>query len=297
MIEVIHLTKKFGRLTALDDVSFEVKAGESVALWGENGAGKTTALRCLLGVIPYQGVIRLGQSQTVARGKAARRLMGFVPQEISFHDDLTVAETLEFYARLKKTTTRGDYALDLLTRLELATHLAKPVGDLSGGMKQRLALMIALLADPPLLILDEPTANLDVKAREQFLALLAELKAAGKTLVFSSHRPEEVAVLADRVLVIEAGRLVANCPPNELGAHLGNQARLKLLLETEQDISPALVTLTGHGFNAERNGTGVWVQVGLLDKARPIALLTEAGIPVADFQLEQARSERPVEQS
>lgn len=286
MVQVQNLTKRFGALTAVDQVSFEIAGGESVALWGENGAGKTTALRCLLGVIPYQGTVRLGGYDTTYQGKAARRLMGFVPQEISFHDDLSVLETLLFYARLKKTTIRTEHAAQMLDRLGLAKLLQKRVRDLSGGMKQRLALVIALLADPPLLILDEPTANLDVKARDQFLALLGELKESGKTLIFSSHRLEEVSALADRVLVIEAGKLVADCPPAELGSHLGSKAMLKLHLADEDEIRAALDTLKGHGFAAERNGTGVWVQVVPLEKAKPISLLTEAGIPVDDFQIE-----------
>jgi ABC-type multidrug transport system ATPase subunit len=286
MVSVRNLSKRFGSVTAVDDLSFEVEAGQTVSLWGENGAGKTTALRCLLGVIPYQGQVILGGYDTAKEGKAARRLMGFVPQEISFHDDLTAWETLNFYYRLKKTSTGKEYVVQLLERLGLAAYTGKRVRDLSGGMKQRLALVIALLADPPLLILDEPTANLDVKAREEFLALLAELKEKGKTLIFSSHRLEEVAILADRVLVIEAGRLVGDSPPAELGRYLGRNSMLKLLLTDDTLIGPAVETLTSHGYAAERNGTGVWVQVVPLEKARPISLLNEAGIPVEDFHIE-----------
>ncbi|HSG15945.1 MAG TPA: ABC transporter ATP-binding protein [Anaerolineae bacterium] len=286
MVIVQNLSKRFGAVTAVDDISFQVESGQSVALWGENGAGKTTALRCLLGVIPYDGSVLLGGYDTDRQGKAARRLMGFVPQEISFHDDLTAWETLNFYYRLKKTSTGKEYVMGLLDRLGLAPYTGKRVRDLSGGMKQRLALVIALLADPPLLILDEPTANLDVKAREEFLALLVELKENGKTLVFSSHRLEEVAILADRVLVIEAGRLLADCPPAELGRYLGRKSMLKLLLADEASIGSAVETLAVHGYAAERNGTGVWVQVVPLEKARPISLLSEAGIPVEDFHIE-----------
>jgi ABC-2 type transport system ATP-binding protein len=286
MVEVRNLTKRFGALTAVDRLSFKVKAGESVALWGENGAGKTTALRCLLGVIPYKGSVRLGGYDASFQGKAARRQLGFVPQEISFHDDLTVRETLHFYAQLKKTTTESRHAAQLLQRLGLTAYLHKPVRDLSGGMKQRLALVIALLSDPPVIVLDEPTANLDVKARDEFLTLLAELKDGGKTLIFSSHRLEDVAILADRVLVIEAGKLVADCPPAELSKHLGSKAMLKLHFAGDEWIHPAVETLSLHGYTAHRNGTGVWVQVIPLEKAKPISVLTEAGIPVSDFQLE-----------
>jgi ABC-type multidrug transport system ATPase subunit len=286
MIQAQNVTKRFGRVTAIEGLSFQVEAGEAVALWGANGAGKTTALRCLLGVIPYQGAIRLAGHHTLYQGKQARRQLGFVPQEIRFHDGMTVAETLRFYARLKKTAPDEPSAGRLLERLGLAGSAGAQVRDLSGGMKQRLALVIALLGDPPVLVLDEPTANLDVRARDEFLSLLAELKAEGKTLVFSSHRLEEVVTLADRVLVIEGGRLVADCPPAELSHVLGRKAMLKLLLPDERWIAPAMETLSGHGFQAERNGVGVWVKVVPLEKARPISVLTEAGIPVRDFHME-----------
>jgi ABC-type multidrug transport system fused ATPase/permease subunit len=99
MVQVKNLSKRFGPATALDNLSFEIQAGEAVALWGANGAGKTTALRCRLGVIPYEGMVRLGDYHSTWQGKAVRRLLGFVPQEINFHDDLTVRETLSFYRR------------------------------------------------------------------------------------------------------------------------------------------------------------------------------------------------------
>ena len=286
MVKVKDLTKRFGQLKAVDHLSFVVEEGESVALWGENGAGKTTALRCLLGVIPFDGSVYLSEYDLSRQGKEARRYMGFVPQEISFHDDMTVRETLLFYSRIKKTDINSGDATELLDRLGLASYLTKRVRDLSGGTKQRLALVIALLANPPILILDEPTANLDVKARERFLALLAELKEEGKTLIFSSHRLEEVAALADRVLVVEVGKIVADCSPVDLINRLDTRAMLKLQFEDEQWVQKALKTLTGHGYSAELNGTGIWVEVVPLEKAKPISILTEAGIPVSDFQLD-----------
>lgn len=209
MVHVRDLTKRFGPLVAVDRLSFEVMPGEAVALWGPNGAGKTTALRCLLGLLPFEGLVRVGGYDVTLHGKEARRMIGFVPQELNFHDDLVVRETLRFYARLKKAPL--EQVDEALERIGLTRHALKLVKNLSGGMKQRLALAVALLADPPLLVLDEPTANLDARSRQELLALLRELKAAGKTLIFSSHRLGEVAKLADRVLVLEDGRLVMDC--------------------------------------------------------------------------------------
>lgn len=286
MIHVTNLTKRFGKVKAVDQLSFGIEAGESVALWGENGAGKTTAIRCLLGVIPYDGEVTLAGYNTKKQGKHSRKSLGFVPQEISFHDDLTVYETVQFYIRLKGLKEETEYVVNLIERLGLESYIEKQVRDLSGGMKQRLALVIALLSDPPVIILDEPTANLDITAREEFLGLLGELKENGKTLIFSSHRLDEVVALADRVLVIEAGKLVADCPPKELSSRLEGKTMLKLHFADETWIQPAVETLVGNGYSAERNGTGVWVQVVPLEKARPISLLAEKGIPVSDFQVE-----------
>ena len=284
MITVRHISKHFGGLTAVDDLSFSVGAGEAVALWGANGAGKTTAIRCLLGLFPFVGSVTAGGVAVQEQGKAARRLMGFVPQELNFHDDMSVAETILFYARLKKVPGGFDFE-PLLERLQLLPHLQKPVHDLSGGLKQRLALALALLADPPILILDEPTANLDIRAREDFLLLLHDLKVSGKTLVFSSHRLEEVTALADRVLLMEAGRLIVDAPPHELEQRLGWESTLHLYLP-EAAIEQALETLTPYGMPVSRNGRGVRVQVKAGEKGKVLRMLHEAGIGVEDFTVE-----------
>jgi nitrous oxidase accessory protein len=283
LVEVVGLTKRFGRLVALDRVSFTIVAGEAVALWGANGAGKTTAARCLLGVLPCQGDVRLGGVDVRARGgRLARRLVGFVPQELSLHDDLRVRETLRLYARLKRV---GRAAADaLLAPLGLEVHAKKRVGELSGGLKQRLALALALLGDPPLLLLDEPTANLDARARADLLALLAQLKAAGKTLVFSSHRLEEVTSLADRVLVLDQGRLAADLPAARLAAHLGLTSVLHLTLP-EADCAAAVDLLAEHGFAPDRVGATVSVAAPPGDNGRPIALLVGAGLHLEHFEL------------
>ena len=284
MITVTHLTKTFGGLTAVDDLSFEVAPGEAVALWGANGAGKTTALRCLLHLLPFEGEINVNGLDVSKRGKMVRQQVGFVPQELSFHDDLTVAETLTFYARLKKLPNGYDFS-PLLDSLALAEHLPKRVQTLSGGLKQRLALALALLSDPPILILDEPTANLDIRARGEFLQLLSRLKANGKTMVFSSHRLEEVTALADRVLLLEGGKLVLDAPPHEVSEALGREATLHLMLPPHT-IDPALDVLAARGMTVSRNGRGVRVRVLPGQKGEALYTLHEVGIVVEDFTIE-----------
>ncbi len=284
MIKVTKLTKKFGKLTAVDELSFTVNTGESVAFWGANGAGKTTALRALLNLIPFEGNIEINDLDVSKKEKAVRRLVGFVPQELNFHDDMTVADTISFYARLKKVATDHDFS-PLLARLNLQTHLSKQVGELSGGLKQRLALALALLADPPILMLDEPTANLDIRAREDFLMLLLEYKRDGKTLLFTSHRFEEISTLADRVLLLEAGKLIIDAPPHQIEKQLGLESTLHLYIADLQ-IAPALETLTAHGMPVSQNGRGVRVQVSPGEKGKVMRILHEADITIDDFTVE-----------
>lgn len=284
MITAERISKTFAGLKAVDDLTFSVAPGEALALWGANGAGKTTALRCLLGLLPFAGQVRIAGIDVSVRGKQARRLIGFVPQELNFHDDMSVAETIIFYARLKKVPAGHDFT-SLLQRLDLLPQIDKQVRELSGGQKQRLALTLALLADPPLLVLDEPTSNLDISAREDFLTLVHDLKKGGKTLVFASHRLEEVTALADRVLLMEAGRLVVDAPPQDLQARLGWSSTLHLYL-AQPAIEPAMRALDELGTPASRNGRGVRVQVKPGQKGAVLRALHEAGLEIEDFTVE-----------
>jgi nitrous oxidase accessory protein len=285
MIKITHLTKKFGAFTAVDNLSFAVAAGEATALWGPNGAGKTTIIRSLLGLLSTEGQLQVNNFDVQKEGKKARAAIGYVPQELAFYDDLSARNTLLFYAKLKGAPAkRVDEAL---MEVGLAQHGAKPVAALSGGMKQRLALAIALLADPPLLILDEPTSNLDTAARDDFIKLLLRQKARGKTLLFTSHRLEEVEVLADRVLLLEGGRLALTCHPAEVAHRLGIQLTLKLIMpEAVRD--NALNLLQTRGFSASRNGIGLRVAVSPTAKMAPLQTLLAEAIEVSNFELENS---------
>ncbi len=221
MIEFTNLTKRFGKFAAVDDLTLAIHPQEAVALWGVNGAGKTTVVKCLLGLLRYDGQITVNGFDVRRQGRARRPpLIGYVPQQQSFYDDMSTVETALFFARLKGAPAAR--IAPVLAQVGLGDQGGKRVGALSGGMKQRLALALALLGDPPVLVMDEPTSNLDTAARSQLLHLLLEVKRAGKTIIFSSHRIEEVETLADRVLVMEKGQVRFTCTPHELpGAWAG----------------------------------------------------------------------------
>jgi ABC-type multidrug transport system ATPase subunit len=284
VLRVTHLTKRFGSFAAVDDLSFEIERGEALAIWGRNGAGKTTALKCILGLLRSKGTVEVCGVTLTADSKAVRRAIGYVPQELNLYDDMTAQQALAFFASLKRAP---ESRIDLvLAEVGLQAHAHKSVRALSGGMKQRLALAIALLADPPLLLLDEMTSSLDAGARQAFVELVNVQKRAGKAILFITHRLEEVETLADRVLVLENGRRQACSRPADLPAQLGMKNRLKVILP-DNALDAAAAALIDAGYTAARNGRGVYVQVDSNRKADPMRDLLARGFPVHDFQLDE----------
>jgi ABC-type multidrug transport system ATPase subunit len=282
-ISVCGLSKRFAKVNAVDDLSFELQPGETVALWGPNGAGKTTILRCLLGLVPCQGAAHIMGFPCGPRGRARRKRLGYVPQEVRLHADLSVRETVRFFARLRRVAP--SHADGLLEDWGLREFERRPVRNLSGGMKQKLALVVALLSDPPVLLLDEPTSNLDARARREFCELLERLKAAGKTLLFCTHRSSEVWKLADRVIVLENGRKIAEGPPERVGQHLLEPAHLCLVVPAEDSVTAAEGLKSG-GFDVRRTGARLWVDAPAGRKVEAIELLNHLGVPILDFDLE-----------
>ncbi|MCB9848502.1 MAG: ABC transporter ATP-binding protein [Phycisphaeraceae bacterium] len=282
MIHAKGITKRFGRVQAVSDVSFELDAGASIALWGSNGAGKTTLIRCLLGVIRFKGNASVGGVDVRRRGRHARALVGYVPQELAFHDDARLGSAIVFFARLRRISRAR--AAESLAEVGLIGHERKRVRDLSGGMKQRLALAVALLSDPPLIILDEPTSNLDAAGRGEVVETLQRLRRAGKTLLFASHRPDEIISLADRVLVMERGRVVQDTTPVELWPTEKpvQVIRLYLTMACEADAADVLRE-AGHAVHL--NGRGLCVAVPRDRKAEPIAALARKQIEVRDIEV------------
>lgn len=281
MIAANNLTKRYGKVAALNAVSFTIRAGESIALWGANGAGKTTTLRCLLGVQGFEGELVVNGIDVRKQGKAARAAIGYVPQETAFYD-MSVLETLQFYARLKKAAQQR--VGEVLEQVQLDSHSAKRVNMLSGGMKQRLALAVALLADPPVLVLDEPTANLDVQAQRDFIHTIQSLNQSGKTIVFSSHRLDEVIALSSRVLVLADGRLTLECPPHELAARLGLHRWLRIWVAPEQK-ETTIQIFDREGYTYMPNGRSIYVQITHGGKIAPLRSLEQANVAVEDFDL------------
>jgi ABC-2 type transport system ATP-binding protein len=215
VVQFEHVTKRFGQQAALDDVSWQIPPGTIFALLGENGAGKTTALRILLGLLePSAGRVRVMGIDPQADGLAVRRRVGYLPEQPALYDWMTVGELGWFASGFYD----GASFLENYRRLagELDVPWEKRLKSLSKGMRAKAALALALAQDPELLVLDEPTSGLDLLVRHEILDRMVDLAAKGKTVLLSSHQVAEVERIADTVAIIHHGRLVVLAPLEQL---------------------------------------------------------------------------------
>jgi len=221
MISFQGFSKRFGSVAAVDSLTFDVAAGEVVALLGPNGSGKTTSIRAAAGLIhPSAGVVTIGKPGRPAVDPGARELSSFLPQRVAFPDALTGREVIDFYCRLRGRSP--DRAREVLRMTGLNGSSNRAVGTYSGGMAQRLGLAVAMLPESPVLLLDEPTAALDPDGLSAFYELIDTRRRMGHTVLFSSHQLGDVERLADRLAVLVDGRLVATLTSKEMSNRLAD---------------------------------------------------------------------------
>jgi Cu-processing system ATP-binding protein len=226
--------KRFGAHVAVDSLSLEVGRGEVVALLGPNGSGKTTTLKAAAGLIlPTSGQVELGDPPLPASLPAARGVLSYLPQKVSFPDALTGSEVVEFYRELRGAP---------LDRIPKVLHFAslngaggRPVATYSGGMVQRLGLAVAMLPEAPVFLLDEPTAALDPDGLCAFYGLVERARRDGRAVLFTSHQLGDVERLADRFAVLVGGRLVASLTAAELKDRLSERGRMRLRLASRPE--------------------------------------------------------------
>ena len=234
VISVSHLSRSFGSITALDDVSFEVARGEVVGLLGPNGAGKTTAMRILTGYLPAtSGAVSVAGFDVMNRSLEVRRHIGYLPESVPLYRELRVQEMLGFHARLHRIPRAEAKRRipQVLERVGLAERSRELVGNLSRGLRQRVGLAVALLPSPDVLILDEPTSGLDPLQRIEVRAILKEL-GEQHTVLVSSHILPEIEAVCPRVIIVHKGRIVADGTRAELVGKLagGSHVRLEAVL-------------------------------------------------------------------
>jgi len=279
-LEAVHLVKRFGAFVAVDDVSFDVRAGEVFGLLGSNGAGKSTLIRLFCGLLrPTSGTARVLGVDTAKDPEAVRRRIGYMTQRFSLYDDLSVQQNLEFYGGIYGL--RGREKADRIAWAKETGSLAgmedKVVKSLPGGWKQRLALACSVLHRPRVLFLDEPTGGVDPLSRRRFWELIDEMAAEGVTLIVTTHYLDE-AERCDRIALLHQGRLVALGTVGELKEVFAGRAVLEVaaprFLEAHQRIETQ-----SWAFETSLFGDRLHVVVADAEegKSRILALLEEDG--------------------
>jgi len=208
-IIIRNLSKRFGKNTVLKNISLDIKNGEITAILGPNAAGKTTLLKCILGlVIPTEGDVYIN-GRNIKENEDYKTIVGYMPQEPSFPQNLTPKDVISLVGKLKDKNP-GEYYQYLVELFKLSEHLEKPIGTLSGGTKQKVNALIALSFNPEILILDEPTVGLDPVASTKLKRELMKMKLEGKTIVLTSHIMSEIEILADRAIILIDGAIRIN---------------------------------------------------------------------------------------
>jgi ABC-2 type transport system ATP-binding protein len=247
MISVEHLTKYYGATRAVEDVSFHVPAGAVAALLGPNGSGKSTLMRVLTGYLsPTAGRVSVGGIDVADRPLAARRQIGYLPEQVSLYPELTVQRFLTFVASVKGLggTARRAAVSDVIERCGLGEVARRLTGKLSKGYRQRVGLAQALVGDPPLLVLDEPTVGLDPVQTVEMRGLLRGL--VGRTVLLSTHILSEASALCSHILILDRGRLLAEDTPDGLARRLADVGHLTVRVEGPPDeVAAALAALPG----------------------------------------------------
>ena len=223
-IEMIHLVKRFGNFTAMDDLSLTVEPGEIFGLLGPNGSGKTTTVNMISGLsAPTSGEVRVMGHDLRTQTRQVRQILGSVPQETALYEELSAWTNLNFHADLFGIPSREKKARieSMLDLVGLTDRKDLRVSDYSGGMKRRLALARALLHDPQLVYLDEPTLGVDVQSRRAIWDYILALRQQGKTVLITTNYLEEAQELCNRIAIIDHGRLVALDTPEELKQQFG----------------------------------------------------------------------------
>jgi ABC-2 type transport system ATP-binding protein len=298
MLRVDHLHKRFGDRVAVDDVSFEVGAGETVGLLGPNGAGKTTTLSMMSGLgKPDTGSVSFNGQVVRQDADDLKRRVGLVPQDLALYDELSAWANLELFGGLYGLagTELARRADDVLVLVGLENRRHDLVKEFSGGMKRRLNIAGALLHDPELILLDEPTVGVDPQSRNAIFENLEELKRRGKTLVYTTHYMEEAERLCDRIVIVDHGKVVANDTVRGLYRHLPASRAVVLEIDGPPAADELLTSLAAlPGISAVRRGAGglsfeaVDFGAGL---AQALATIAAAGRRVASVATAQSSLE------
>src|SRR5712692_10214446 len=283
MVDVRNLVKSYNHKTAVNDVSFTVKQGEIFGVLGPNGAGKTTTLEIIEGIrTPDSGTAILAGLDIRRQKSAVQRIIGVQLQETALFPELTLLETLRFFISLYP---KGMDPRQLLSEVRLEEKARDHPQNLSGGQRQRLALALALVNDPKVIFLDEPTAGLDPQSRRMLWDIVLKLKEQGKTILITTHYMDEAQILCDRIAIMDSGQIIALDTSAGLINHLGEQAMLDCHLDgkaTSSDIRE-LPGVTGVRHTNERFIVYTTAMQPTLEAL--LAYAAQSSIPLTDLQV------------
>lgn len=298
MIEVKHLTKRYGKHTAVDDISFTVQDGCIYGLLGPNGAGKSTTMNMITGYLaPTGGTVAIDGHDVQEEPKEAKACIGYLPEQPPLYMDMTVEEYLAFCAQLKKVPLeQQEHQLrEVIAMTQLEPVQSRLIGNLSKGYRQRVGLAQAILGYPPILILDEPTVGLDPKQIIEVRSLIHNL-AKEHTVILSSHILSEVQAVCDQIIILHHGKLLANDTPEGLEEQLGGR-RLLLTAKGDKGQVEAILSQTPGVQSAELTQEGELTHGTLqLEGEDPREALffafAQAGLPLLDFHLDETSLEQ-----
>jgi ABC-2 type transport system ATP-binding protein len=280
-IEVFHVTKAYGSLRAVDDVSFSVKKGEVFSLLGPNGAGKTTLIEILEGVRKKdEGDVNVLGCDPWQNGDLLHRRVGIIPQHFTFVEKSTPKEAVKYYAKIFGVRVDTDRILKEVLLEDSANVLFE---KLSGGQKQKMGLALSLVNYPELLFLDEPTTGLDPNARRAVWDVIRKFKTSGKTIVLTTHYLEEAEHLSDRVAIMDHGRIIAIGTSDEIIASFGSGERLDV--RGGEELAKYLKDKTT--LNVTYDATGL-ISISLDQKHDvyiALSIMEESGLPWSDFEI------------
>jgi len=289
IIEVRDLKRSFGDVQAVKGVSFSIEAGKVVGFIGANGAGKTTTMRMMATLEhPDDGTIRIGGFDVLENPSEVRSKLGWMPDSYGAYENMTVLEYLDFFGRAfgYQEQERNKRVADVMAFTDLASLADRPIDKLSKGMGQRLCLGRTLIHDPEVLILDEPAAGLDPKARIEFKNLIRLLAARGKTIFISSHILSELGEMCDHLLFIDAGHIVHQGSTESLIDHHGLQTLLEIRVAGDPEVLTRWLEASGRYEVADRIKDGVRIRLTDPDPAFRADLLRRLileGVPVSGF--------------
>jgi ABC-2 type transport system ATP-binding protein len=283
VIETRDLTKRFKDVVAVDSLSMEVRKGEIYGFLGPNGAGKSTTIKMIMGLFrPTSGEAFINGRPVNDIGTVLRRSIGFLPEKISFYDNLTPIQTLNFFCELRRVDR--SIVPSLIKEVGLADAANRKVGTFSKGMTQLLGIAQAMIGNPSIYIMDEPTEGLDARWVRMVREKLRELNDGGATIVFSSHILSEVQALCDRVAIINKGHLVAEDTIENISEHLNIKHRLWIRSPGLNGEVPKWVLDVQGVAGATASGDALTVACEEADRLKVLMLLKEKGLDIADFK-------------